>query len=121
MTGHSTGGGKLAKERPYSSRILCDFWMNRGVGSFQIRIRIQGRASVSGAGNIEDAGLLFADQAIEMHIDEAEARRSSPVPEQARLDVFLEKRLAEQRILLKVDLPDRKEIRRLPVAMHFVE
>src|ERR1700690_130384 len=121
MTGHSTGGGKLAKERPYSSRILCDFWMNRGVGSFHIRIRIQGRAPVSGAGNIEDAGLLFADEAIEMHIDEAEARRSSPVPEQARLDVFPEELLAKQRIFLKIDLADREKVRRLPVAVHFVE
>ncbi len=41
------------------------------------------------------------------------------MPQQARFDVFELERGVEQRVVLQVDLPDRKEIRRAPVACIF--
>ena len=67
--------------------VLGDFLVDRGIGPFQIGICVEGGSSVSGAGDIENAGLIFGDEAIQVHVNEAEAGGSSPMAEQPRLDV----------------------------------
>jgi len=46
----------------------------------------------------------MSKQAVQVHVDEAEARRGSPVSQQPGFDVFRPQRLAQQRILLQIDL-----------------
>ena len=53
-----------------------------------------------------------------MDVDEAQTGRGAPVAEQPRLDVLRPQRLAQQRVLLQVDLADRQVVRGLPVAVH---
>ena len=43
------------------------------------------------------------------------------MPQQTGLDVFELERGFEQRIVLQIDLPDRKIIRRAPIGVHFLQ
>ena len=52
-----------------------------------------------------------------MRIDEILPRRRAPVAEQARLDVFGAQRLAQQRVVEQVNLPDRQIVRGAPVCV----
>src|SRR4029450_7421254 len=56
-----------------------------------------------------------------MNVDEVEARRCPPVPEQPGLDVFLGERLSQERVDVEVDLPDREIVRRTPVRVDLLE
>jgi hypothetical protein len=52
-----------------------------------------------------------------MGVQQVEARRRAPVPEQARLDVLWSQRLAEQRVAEEIDLADREVVRRAPIRV----
>jgi hypothetical protein len=51
-------------------------------------------------------GPPVADHAIQVYIDEVEARCRPPVTEQPRLHILQRERLSEQRIGEQIDLPD---------------
>ena len=72
---------------------------------------------MAGAGDIDHVEIELLDQPIEVRIDEVESRRRAPVPEQARLDVLLLQRLAQQRIVEQVDLADGQIVRGAPVGV----
>src|SRR5262249_53305576 len=60
-------------------------------------------------------------QPVHVHVDEAQAGGSAPVPEEARLDVLRAQRLPEQRVVPQIDLPDRQVVRRAPVRVDPLE
>src|SRR5690349_20590923 len=53
-----------------------------------------------------------------VNVDEAMARRSTPVAEEARLDVLGGERLAQERVLTEVDLSNREIVGCAPVALY---
>ena len=63
----------------------------------------------------------LANEPVEMHVDEAQARRRSPVTEQARLDVLGTQRLAQQRVVVQIDLTDGEVIRSAPVVVKIAQ
>ena len=71
--------------------------------------------------DIDHVQIVVLDQSVEVHIEEIKSRRRSPVTEQARLDVLQRQRCFEQRIVLQIDLPNRKIVRRAPIGVHLVE
>ena len=56
-----------------------------------------------------------------MDVEEIQAGRGAPVAEQTRLDVFVPQRLAQQRIVVEIDLTDRQIVGGPPVGVHFLE
>ena len=70
-----------------------------------------------GAGDVDHVQVVLLDQPIQMDIDEVQARRRSPVAQQARLDVLLREGLLEQRIVVEIDLADREVVGRSPVGV----
>ncbi len=56
-----------------------------------------------------------------MRIDEIHSRRGPPVAEQSRLHVLDAERLAQERVGLQIDLPDRQVVRRAPPSIDEVE
>ncbi len=69
-------------------------------------------------GQIDDLRIALRYEPVQVDVDEAKARRCSPVTEQARLDVLDLERLAQQRFVLQIDLPDRQVVGSLPVLLH---
>ena len=56
-----------------------------------------------------------------MDIEKIETRGGAPVTQQAGLDVLQRQRSFEQRVVLQIDLPHGKIIRRAPIGVHLVE
>jgi hypothetical protein len=52
-----------------------------------------------------------------VNVDEVEAWRGAPAPEETRLDMLLFERLAQQRIVEQVNLTDRQIIGGAPVSI----
>ena len=69
------------------------------------------------AGDVDHVQVRALDHAIQVHVDEVQARRRAPVPEQARLDVLERERLLQQRIVVEVDLSDRQVVGGAPVRV----
>ena len=57
-------------------------------------------------GDENHVDITLPDNAIEMHVNEIQPRRGTPVPQQARLDVLYAQRLFQKRIIVKIDLTD---------------
>ena len=55
---------------------------------------------------------------VKVHIDEVEAGRRAPMAKQARLDVFGLERLSQQRVVEKINLPDREVVSGPPPGVH---
>ena len=73
---------------------------------------------MAGTRNVNHVQIVLLDQTVEMHIDEVQTRRRAPMAEQSRFDVFKFQRLTQQRIVVQVNLPDRKIICRPPIGIH---
>ena len=59
--------------------------------------------------------------AVHVRVDEVQPGRGAPVAEQARLDVLERQRLAQQRVVQEVDLPDRQVVGGAPVGVDQIE
>jgi len=53
------------------------------------------RAAVARTGDVDDVQIMGLDDAIQVRVDEVQAWRRAPVPEQARLDVRERERFFE--------------------------
>ena len=79
------------------------------------------RAAVPGPGDVDRVQIELFDQAVHVDIDEVQPGRRAPVAQQSRLDVLELERLAQQRILVEIDLADRKVIGGAPVGIDLAE
>src|SRR6516165_7348043 len=55
--------------------------------TLEIGVRDQTRPAMSGAGDIDHVEVVLFDHPVEVHVDEIQTGRSSPMPEKSRLDV----------------------------------
>ena len=113
----STGERELGEEPFHALRVLRDAGIDFAVSPFEIGVGDQPRTAMSGAGNVDHIEIVFLDQPIEVRVDEVEARRRAPMPEEARLDVLLLERLAQQGIVEQVDLTDRQIVGGAPIGV----
>jgi hypothetical protein len=73
---------------------------------------------MTGAGDVDHVEIVLVDHPIEVNVDEVQAGRRSPVPEEPGLDVLLCERLLEQRVVVEIDLTDRQVVGGAPVPIH---
>jgi hypothetical protein len=88
VAGHAAGCRELAEEPPQARSVLRHLRVDLGVGAFEVQVRQDGRSAVTRTGQVDHLGAALPDEAIEVDIDQAEARRGTPVSEEARLDVL---------------------------------
>ena len=112
---------ELTEEAPHARGVRRDVRIDLGIRPFQVDVRDNRGATVSRSGQVDDVGISVLDQAVQVHIDKTEARRGSPVSQQPGLDVFRPQRLAQQCILLQIDLANRQVIGRTPVAVQVLQ
>ena len=75
------------------------------------------RTAVGRAGGIDDSQVIAPDHTVQMCIDEVQSRRSTPVAEQAGLDVCQPQGFAQQGIGKQIDLARRKIVGSPPPAV----
>jgi hypothetical protein len=66
------------------------------VSAFQVRVGNERRATVSWSDDVDHAQVVFLDDPVQVHVQEVETWRGSPVAEKTRLDVCPRERLLEE-------------------------
>src|SRR6478672_3735561 len=88
------------------------------VGRFEVSVRDQAGTTMPGAGDVDHVEVVLLDDPVQVHIDEIQTWRRSPVAEEPWFNVLLCERLLEQRIVVEIDLADREVVGRPPVRIH---
>jgi hypothetical protein len=113
------------RELPEQPRHPCAVTPDRRVGlgpaPLQPGVRHQRRATVARAGDEQHVEVPSHDLAVEVRVEQVQARRRTPVPQQPWLDVLVPEGLVQQRVAEQVDLTDRQVVRRPPVAIDAVQ
>src|SRR5664279_1234411 len=118
---NAIGPGELPKQPQHPVSAALDIRKSLRIGAFEIAMRDQPRTAVAGPDDIDHVQIALFDQTVEMDIDEVEPGGSPPMPKQTRFDVFELERGFEQRIVLKINLPDREVIGGAPIRVHFFQ
>ena len=92
-----------------------------GIGTFEIGLRDQTWTAVTGAGDEDHIQVVLFDQPVQMYIQQVQPRRGAPMAEQARLEIGTTERRFQQRVVLQINLTDRKIVGRTPIGVHIVQ
>ena len=121
VRGDAAGEGELPEQPGHSPGVLGDARVELAVGAFEIGVGHHAGPAVPGPANVDDVQVGVPDHPVEVRVDQVEARRGAPVPEQPRLDVLGPQRLGQQRVAEQVDLPHGQVVRRPPPRVESVK
>jgi hypothetical protein len=108
---------ELAEEAAQAVLVAADLGIDLAVGALEVRVRDDARASVAGARDVDRVQVAADDRAVEVRVEQVQARGRAEVAEQPRLDVLGPQRLSEKRVVEEVDLADREVVRGAPVRV----
>ncbi len=108
---------ELAEKLADSLLIRADVRVELAIGAFEPCVRDDGRAAVSGPCDVDRVEVSLPDRAVQVDVDQVEARNGSEVAEEPRLDVLARERLTQERVVEQVDLADGQVVRRSPVRV----
>ena len=74
---------------------------------------------MTGTSNVEHIQVILFDDTVQMHIDEVLTGRCSPMSNHQRLHMRHFQRFLQQRIIIQINLADRKIICSAPIGIHF--
>src|ERR1035438_7720326 len=79
------GAGKreLLEQALQSGGVLGNGRVELAVRAFEVRVRDDARPTVAGARHVEHREVALDDRAVEVAVDEVQARRRAPVPEES--------------------------------------
>ena len=117
VAGNASREGELVEEGPHPGQILGHLRIDLAVGAFQVGVGHHPGTAVAGAADVDDVEVPGPDDPVEVGVDEVETGCRPPVTEQPGLDVLGRQRLAQQRVVQQVDLPDRQVVGRPPVGV----
>src|SRR5438552_974208 len=106
MARYSSRPGELGEQLVHAFRILGDLWIEFGIRAFQIGVGHNSRPAMTWSGNVNGIQIMGPDQPVHMDVDEVESGRGSEMPQQPGFYMFQLQRLAQQRIVVQIDLPD---------------
>ncbi len=121
MARNSARKGKLPEEAAHAVFILRDLRIEFAIGPLQPAIGNDARRAMARPGDEKHVEAARLDDAVQMDIEKIEAGYRAPMPEQARLHMRHFQRFAQERIVEKIDLSDRKIIRGAPPGVHEIE
>jgi hypothetical protein len=85
-----------------------------GVRSFEVAVRNDARTAMAETDDVDHVEIIVLDQPVEMNIEEIKSCCRPPMTEQTGLDMFKLEGCFKQRIILRIDLPNRRIVRRAP-------
>ena len=97
---------RKSSRSPSSPRT--DVRVQLAVRPLEVGVRDVCRAAVTRPGDEDRVEVARPDRAVQVRVDEVQARHGPEVAEQPRLHVLGLQRLAQQRVVEQVDLPDRE-------------
>ena len=117
----AAGEGELPEQSGHAPQVLRHARVDVAVGPLQPGAGHHAGPTVAGAGDEDHVEVVAPDQSREVGIEQVEARRGAPMPEEPGLDVLGRQRLGEQRVVEQIDLPDREVVRRPPPGVDLGE
>jgi hypothetical protein len=121
VTGNPTRKRELSEQPAQSLLVLLNVRIEFGICTLQVSVGHESRTAVAWTRNVDDVNVVFLNQAIEMRVDEVQSWSRAPVPQQPRLDVLELQGLAQQRIVVKINLPYGKIVGRTPVRVQLAQ
>ena len=121
VAGNASGRRELAAQATDARGVRANARVDLRIRALEPAGGDQRGAAVPRPGDVEPVGVGGLDDPVQDGIDHRQARAGTPVPEQPRLDVFGPQRLADQDVVLQIDLPDRQIVRGLPPPQVEVE
>src|SRR5438552_5124123 len=121
MTRDATGKGELFEQLLQARFVLADVGINFAVGAFEVGVADQRWPAVARASDVNHVEVVLLDDPVQVHVDKILPRRRSPMSQQPGLDLFVPQRSFQQRIIEKINLPDRQIIRRPPIRIDFAQ
>src|SRR5512135_228537 len=115
MTRNAAGERELLEELLHALGIPGYVGIKFAVRTFQICVGYHAGTSMTGAADEYDIEVMSLDHAVKVHVDEVEPRCGAPVSQQPGFYVLQLQGLLEQRIVIEIDLSDRKVVCRTPV------
>ena len=88
MARHPARRRELPEELPHPICILRYMWIDLRIGAFQVDIGNKRRTPMARPGEIDHRCLISFDDPVEMDVNEAQPRRSAPMPEKSGLYVL---------------------------------
>src|SRR6266571_532139 len=104
MTGNAAWKGELREEPLQPLFILRDVRVDLAISTIEVGVCHEARSAVAWTRDVHYVQFVYFNDAIEMDVDEIQARRRSPVTKQAGLDVLALQRLPEERVIIEVNL-----------------
>jgi hypothetical protein len=117
VAGHAAGERELPEQPLQAPLVEADVRVDLGQRPLQPDVRHQAGAAVPGAGDVDHVDAAGGDDPVEVRVEQVQAGRGTPVPEQPPLDVLRAQRFAQQRVVQQVDLADRQVVGRAPVGV----
>ncbi len=117
MARDSAREGELAEQPAHPSLVLRDIRIELAISAFEPSVGDHARCAMARSGDEQDVEIPRLDDAVEMDIDEIEARRRSPMTEETWLDVLDLQWLAQQWIGKQIYLADRQIIGGAPPSV----
>ena len=102
--------GELGEQPPQARGVPPHLRIDLAVAAFEPCVGDHARAAVAGARDEDRVEVARVDGAVHVRVDEVEAGRRAPVPQQARLDVLERELLVQQRVVHQVDLAHRQVV-----------
>src|SRR5215831_17600926 len=121
VTRDATRKGELRKQPLHALLVLRDVWIHLTVGAFEVSVGDDARSPMPRTRDEQDVEVLLLNNAVEMDVDQIQAGRCPPVTEQTGFDVLALQPLAQQRIVVEINLPDGQVIGRAPVGIDVLE
>jgi hypothetical protein len=121
MARDAAGEGELAKQSAQTRDVLPDSAVELRIRALEVRVRDAGGAAVARAGDEHRVEPALDDRAVHVHVDEVQPGRRAEVAEEPRLHMLGAQRLAQERVVEEVDLPDAQVVRRSPVRVDQAE
>ena len=109
--------GELPEEPAEPVLAQADLRIDLAVGAFEVGVRHDPRATVAWTGHVNRVQATPADRAVQVRVDQVQARGRAEVAEQPWLHVLRLERLAQERVVEKVDLSDREVVGGPPVRV----
>jgi hypothetical protein len=106
--------GELTAQPSDSVGVRPDVRVDLGIRSFEVRRRDQCRSTVAGPGDVQPIGVGVLDVSVQQRVDHRQTGTGPPVAEQPRLDVRCIEGLAQQSVVLQVDLGHGQVVRSSP-------
>jgi hypothetical protein len=119
VAGDTTRRRKLAKEAAEAGLVTRDMRVDFRIRSFQVGVRHHRGATMSRPGQEQHVQVVAHDQPVEVGVQQVQPRRRAPVPQQPGFDVLGAQWLAQERVVLQIDLSNCQVVGSTKIGVDF--